>query len=140
MSNYESTFISSPELPAEKLDEIVEKIKKIVETSGGKILVTQQLGRKRLSYPIKKFREGNYVYMELTGTGEMVASIETFYKVNDTIIRYLTVKAEKKKPVRVAAQVVKPEQAVAAPEASAQPETSPKPAEQANPAEVKPVE
>jgi small subunit ribosomal protein S6 len=103
MPAYESTFICSPELPTEKIDELVEKVKKIIETSGGKVALIQQLGRKRLAYPIKKFREGNYVYMELTGPGEMIGAVENLFKVNDTIVRYLTVKVEKKKAVKPAA-------------------------------------
>src|SRR3989339_513202 len=99
MSNYESTFICSPELPTEKLDELIEKAKKIVSNNGGNVVIAQQLGKKRLAYPIKKFREGNYVYMELTGSGDMVSALETFYHVNDPIIRFLNVKVEKKKAV-----------------------------------------
>lgn len=99
MSTYESTFICSPEVPTEKIDELVEKAKKTIENANGKVVVTQQLGRKRLAYPIKKFREGSYVYFELSGTGEMIASLENLYKVNDAVIRYLTVKVEKKKVV-----------------------------------------
>ena len=63
------------------------------------MVIAQQLGKKRLAYPIKKFREGNYVYMELTGSGDMVSALETFYHVNDPIIRFLNVKVEKKKAV-----------------------------------------
>lgn len=100
MTIYESTFICSPELPADKLEELVEKAKKTVEGSGGQILLLQQLGKKKLSYPIKKFREGSYVYMELTGTGEMLNSLENFYKVTDSVVRFLTVKRAKKPQVR----------------------------------------
>jgi small subunit ribosomal protein S6 len=127
MSNYESTFICSPEIPTEKIDEIIEKIKKIVDTSEGKIAVTQQLGRKRLAYPIKKFREGNYVYMELTGPGSLITSLENFFKVNDSVIRYLTVKVEKKKAPKAAAKPAPAQQPVAeevkANESTNQPET-----------------
>jgi small subunit ribosomal protein S6 len=103
MITYESTVICSPELPAEKIDELVEKIRKIVEDTKGQILITQQLGKKRLAYPIKKYREGSYVYFELSGTGESISALENFFKVNDTIIRSLTVKAGKKKPAKPAA-------------------------------------
>ena len=144
MALYESTFICSPELPAEKIDELIEKVKKIIDTAGGKVGVTQQLGRKRLSYPIKKFREGSYVYMELSGSGAMVALIENFYKVNDAVIRYLTVKVEKKKVLKpVAAPVPAPDAASPAPVVPAPAEASPAPAtESVQPAsqEVKPNE
>jgi len=102
MVTYESTVICSPELPAEKIDELVEKIRKIVEDTKGQILIIQQLGKKRLAYPIKKYREGSYVYIELSGTGESISALDNFFKVNDTIIRSLTVKAGKKKPVKPA--------------------------------------
>jgi small subunit ribosomal protein S6 len=105
MITYESTVICSPELPTEKIDELVEKIRKIVEDTKGQILITQQLGKKRLAYPIKKYREGSYVYFELSGAGETISALDNFFKVNDTIIRSLTVKAGKKKPVKPAAAV-----------------------------------
>jgi small subunit ribosomal protein S6 len=94
---YESTVIFSPEIPNEQVDEMIEKIKKLVEKSEGNVTLTERTGRKRLAYPIKRFREGNYVYFELQGSGQAVSLLENFYKVNDSIIRYLTVKALKKK-------------------------------------------
>ncbi|MGA2090800.1 MAG: 30S ribosomal protein S6 [Endomicrobiales bacterium] len=110
MSRYETTFICSPEVSAEKVEDLVSKVKKVVETAGGTITLLQQLGRKRLAYPINKFREGNYVYLEMTGTGELIAGLENFFKVNDQVIRYLTVKVEKKKVVvaKPAVEAVKP--------------------------------
>jgi small subunit ribosomal protein S6 len=93
---YESTVILSPELTAEKTEEFVEKFKKLVENSKGKIVLSQMLGKKKLAYPIKKFREGNYIYCELSGPGTMIAVLESFYKVTDSVIRYMTVKVDKK--------------------------------------------
>ena len=95
--NYESTFICSPELAAEKVEELTGKLSKIVESSKGTVKAVQQLGKKRLAYPINKFREGSYVYMELSGDGDMVSAIENFMRLNDGIVRFLTVKVEKKK-------------------------------------------
>ena len=94
---YECTFICSPELDTAKVEEITAKVSKIVETSGGTIKNLQQLGKKKLAYNVKKFREGIYVYMELDGSGSMVSTLETFFKVNDPIIRFLTIKVEPKK-------------------------------------------
>ncbi|GAB1402185.1 hypothetical protein MASR1M68_10960 [Elusimicrobiota bacterium] len=94
---YECTFICSPELDTAKVEELTAKASKIVETSGGTIKNLQQLGKKKLAYNIKKFREGIYVYMEIDGSGSMVSTLETFFKVNDPVIRFLTVKVEPKK-------------------------------------------
>ncbi|MDR3274561.1 MAG: 30S ribosomal protein S6 [Endomicrobium sp.] len=98
--NYESTFIVSPELAAEKIEEITAKAIKTVETSKGTIKTVQQLGKKRLSYFINKFREGSYVYMEFSGNGEAINALENFFKFNDSVIRFLTIKIEKKKVVK----------------------------------------
>ncbi|MDR3256782.1 MAG: 30S ribosomal protein S6 [Endomicrobium sp.] len=97
--NYESTFIVSPELLTEKVEELTAKAVKIVEASKGTVKTVQQLGKKRLAYSINKFREGSYIYMELNGAGEMVNSLESFFKFNDSVIRFLTIKVEKKKVV-----------------------------------------
>ena len=97
--SYECTFICSPELDSAKLDDIVSKVSKIIEAAGGTIKNLQQLGKKKLAYNIKKFREGIYVYVEFDAQGSVVISLENFFKVNDSIIRFLTVKIEQKKKV-----------------------------------------
>lgn len=97
--SYECTFICMPELDAAKVEELISKASKVIETSGGTIKNLQQLGKKKLAYNIKKFREGVYVYMEIDGSGSMVSSLENFFKVNDSIMRFLTIKVEPKKKV-----------------------------------------
>jgi small subunit ribosomal protein S6 len=141
--NYESTFICSPELSAEKVEELTSKVAKLVESSKGTVKTVQQLGKKRLAYPISKFREGSYVYMELSGEGDMIGAIENFFKLNDSVVRFLTVKVEAKKKVASKTAQAKTEQAQpeqAQPE-QAQPSepTQPaaKPAAQENAAEGK---
>jgi len=109
MTHYETTIIFSPDLPAEKLDELMDKVHKIVESSEGKVVILEKLGRKKLAYPIKKFLDGFYVYFELAGTGKTISNVETFCKVTDQIIRYLTVKKAKKAVVPVKAEAPKAE-------------------------------
>ncbi|MDR1662898.1 MAG: 30S ribosomal protein S6 [Endomicrobium sp.] len=95
--DYESTFIVSPELHVDKIEELIEKVIKAIEVAKGTVKTVQQLGKKKLAYPINKFREGSYVYMEFSGDGFIVGSLENFFKFNDSIIRFLTVKIKKKK-------------------------------------------
>ncbi|GHT46425.1 hypothetical protein AGMMS49936_05330 [Endomicrobiia bacterium] len=109
--NYESTFIASPELPADKVEELTTKVVKTIEASQGIVKTIQQMGRKRLAYLINKFNEGSYVYMELSGNGETVNALENFFKFNSSVIRFLTIKIENKKavvkPVKAEAVVAK---------------------------------
>lgn len=113
--SYECTFICSPELDSTKVEDLVAKVSKIIETAEGKIKNLQQLGKKKLAYNIKKFREGNYVYVEFDANGSVVLSLENFFKVNDDVIRFLTVKVEekKKKAVKKAKVVEKKQEVVA---------------------------
>ena len=111
MTHYETTIIFSPEVPADKLDELIEKIKKLVENSEGTVVIQEKFGRKKLAYPIKKFQDGFYMYFELSGTGKTISAVETFCKVNDVIIRYLTIKKVKKAVVPVKPETAKAEAA-----------------------------
>ena len=113
--SYQCTFICSPELDSTKVEDLVAKVSKIIETAEGKIKNLQQLGKKNLAYNINKFREGIYVYMALEGNGSMLQPLENFFKVNDGVIRFLTVKVEEKKKKAVKkAKVVEKKQEVSA--------------------------
>jgi small subunit ribosomal protein S6 len=94
--NYESTFIVSPELSTEKIENITTKAKEIIETSKGIIETIQQFGKKKLAYSVNKFREGNYIYIEFRGNTITVTSLENFFKFNDFVMRFLIIKNEKK--------------------------------------------
>lgn len=111
--NYESTFIVSPEVPAEKVEELTTKVAEIIEGSKGTFKTARQLGKKRFAYPINKLREGSYVYTEFSGNGETINALKNFFKFNDLIARFLTVKVEKKKVV--AKKTVKTESQAATP-------------------------
>jgi small subunit ribosomal protein S6 len=110
--NYESTFICSPDLPAEKVEDLTSKAKSIIEGAKGIVKSIQQLGKKKLSYPISKFREGSYVFMEYSADGTIIGELESFFKLNDGIIRFLTVKIEKKKKVAEKRAVKKSEKEI----------------------------
>lgn len=97
--SYECTFICSPELDSTKVEEIVSKVSNLIETAGGTIKNLQQLGKKKLAYNINKFREGIYVYVDFEAKGSTILSLENFFKVNDDVIRFLTIKVEAKKKV-----------------------------------------
>jgi small subunit ribosomal protein S6 len=106
--NYETTFICSPDLPPEKVEELSKKLEKIIENSKGAVKTIHQPVKKKLAYPVQKFREGSYVFVELSGDGIVVNAMENFFRVTDGIIRYLTVKVEKKKIAAVPVAPVTP--------------------------------
>lgn len=97
--NYESTFIISPKLSTEEVEKVTTKVLEVIETSKGFVKTVQQLGKKKLAYPIDRFYEGSYVYIEFDGSGLIVKSLDLFFKFNDSVMRFLTVKTENKKVV-----------------------------------------
>jgi len=96
MVQFESTFICSPQLPPEKIDEIVERVKKLLAQEKAEITLLQKIGLKKLAYPIKHQREGFYVYLEFSGPPETANLLANLFRVLDGVIRYLTVRAGKK--------------------------------------------
>ncbi len=91
MNTYEMTFIVSPETSQEKIESIGEKVKKIITQKSGQISIFEVEGLKKLAYPIKSCVEGQYVFVEFSAPGSCVTEMEGFFKVNDAVLRYLTI-------------------------------------------------
>jgi len=102
-THYETTFIVSSQTPTESLDAIIEKVKKIISKSSvqGEQVLIENEGLKKLAYPIKGNQEGYYIYCEYKGADGVspVAEVESFLRLNDSVIRYLSV--VKTKPSKV---------------------------------------
>lgn len=139
MRHYETLFIINPEINDEDTDAVVEKYTGILSDGGAFIGMVDKWGRRRLAYTVKKFNKGFYVLLDYGASPEAVAEMERLFKIDEQVIRFLTVKqaddydleaAKAALEARAAkqAQAEKPapeaaaEPAEAAPEASAEPE------------------
>ncbi|MBU0952712.1 MAG: 30S ribosomal protein S6 [Elusimicrobia bacterium] len=103
MSQYETIFICKPDLPSDKVASLTEKVKSIITESTGTINAVNEWGKRRLAYPISGCQEGIYVFFDFTAPSEAVNKVETFYKITEEIIRFISVRKEsrmKKKPLR----------------------------------------
>lgn len=97
---YESIFISPVELASNKLDDFVEKTKSLITKAGGEIVAIEKWGRRRLAYPIRRHREGFYVFLKFKSPSTVLADLNKFYRVSEEVIRELTVKAVRVRPGR----------------------------------------
>jgi small subunit ribosomal protein S6 len=97
MQTYETIFILDSLLAPEEIDKIINRIKEIVETNGGKVLAIDKWGKRRLAYEIQKKQYGFYVAVEFEGEGPIPNSLEHEYNFNDKILRYLTYRYTKNK-------------------------------------------
>jgi small subunit ribosomal protein S6 len=130
---YELTFIAKPDIEEANLNTLMEKVTGFVTSEGGKILKVNHWGVRRLMYPIRKYRDGRYVFMWLELGPAMVARIEGRLKLTEDIIRYLLIRADD--DLDISKIVAAPAEAEAAPLPPA-PESAPAP----EPAPEPPVE
>lgn len=96
MSNrtYEVMYIIDPDVASDKVAKLNEAVGKLVEKEGGKVVKKEDIGRREMAYPINKKNEGHYVLFEIEGTGQEIAELERRMRVNDMIVRYLTVRVD----------------------------------------------
>jgi small subunit ribosomal protein S6 len=97
MSNhYEAVFIMTPVLSLEQTKETADKFKAIITENGGTIVNDENWGLKKLAYPIQKKSTGFYQMYQFESTdGELIEKIETAFRRDERIMRFLTIKLDK---------------------------------------------
>jgi small subunit ribosomal protein S6 len=91
---YEVMYIAAPTTADDDIVKLNDAISKLVEKEGGEVVKTDDWGRRKLAYPIKKHTEGYYVLLEIEGSGQEIAELERRFRVNDLIMRYMTVRVD----------------------------------------------
>ncbi len=94
-NRYETVFIATPVLSEAQMKEAVDKYKNLITKNGGKIVHEENWGLKKLAYPIQKKSTGFYYLIEFSCEGEFIAKLETEYRRDERIIRFLTFKMER---------------------------------------------
>ena len=92
---YETVFILTPVLSDEQTKEAVNTYKKLFKEHGVKVVHEESWGLKKLAYPIKKKNTGFYQLFQIEAPGESIATIETAYKRDERVLRYLTIHLDK---------------------------------------------
>lgn len=92
MREYECGLVFRPDLSAPELEEIHGKYEKIMKEEGGEIIFKDDWGVKKLAYPIKDHFKGNYVFYDLASMGPIVKEIERIARIDENVLRFLTVK------------------------------------------------
>ena len=94
---YELMYIADPVSTDEDIEKINKEIETLVESEGSTIVKTDDMGKRPLAYRIKKFTEGYYYLFEIEGAGKEIAELERRLRVNDKIVRYLTVRVDEER-------------------------------------------
>ncbi len=96
MKDYEFTVLFHPDLEM-NLDPALDKVKKLIETNGGKIIKEENDGKKRIAYPIRKQEFAIYYYFDLELPAEAPAKISSTLNISDEVMRYLLVRVDERK-------------------------------------------
>jgi small subunit ribosomal protein S6 len=91
---YEVMFIVDPDTDDDEVSRLTETFKQIISDQGGVTTKAENLGRRQLAYEIFHKTEGSFVLLEIEGSGREIAELERRMRVNDQIIRYLTVRVD----------------------------------------------
>lgn len=98
MPLYESTFIARPDISAQQVETLSEQFQEIIRGTGGEVPKTEYWGLRSLSFRIKKNRKGHYQFMQIDAPAEAVAEMERNMRINEDVIRYLTVRVDELDP------------------------------------------
>ena len=94
MKRYETIYIANPNLEDDALKEVVAKFSGIIEKKKGSIVKIDDWGKRKLAYEVKRFDKGHYVLLDFCGFPDAVTELERNLKLDDRILKYLTVKIE----------------------------------------------
>jgi small subunit ribosomal protein S6 len=92
---YESVAIINAALEDEQIEVTISRILETIKSHGGELIEADKWGRKRLAYPIQKSKSGYYLVLRFNAPTELIAVLERNYRLDETIIRYLTVTLDK---------------------------------------------
>lgn len=92
MRHYETTWIMRPSLGEAQFAEIIDRTAAIITGDGGTVIDIGRWGIKKLAYEIKKESQGCYVCMNYAAPGKTIKELERIFRIDDRILRYLTVK------------------------------------------------
>ena len=93
MRDYELVLIVKPELQEEDMKGLLDKVGQTLAARGGAIGETAPWGKRRLAYPVKHYREGNYVLLKCKMAPESLPDLETSLKLTDNVLRYMLARA-----------------------------------------------
>ena len=130
MTCYETLFVVKPTLTDEETAAQIAKIKDVLAKEGAELVATDDMGMRKLAYPVQKNDRGYYTVLFYKAEGTVINELERNLKINEDVIKFLTVKYVKNKEIAqfdklVAAATKKAEAPVEkAPEAAPAPEAA----------------
>lgn len=95
MRRYELMLVLRPDAPDERIAAIVDRTTRQIATDGGQIVKVAPWGRRRLAYPIERYREGSYHIVVFEAPPTTIAEIERSLLITEEVLRHLVVRQER---------------------------------------------
>ena len=95
MNQYETVFILTPVLSDDQMKETAAKFKKVLTDQGAEIINEEAWGLKKMAYAIQKKSTGFYCLLEFKAEPTLVKTLETAFRRDERVIRFITVKEDK---------------------------------------------
>jgi small subunit ribosomal protein S6 len=95
MRRYETIIITDPDLSPEQRDPVLQRVSDVINQGGGFLALTDEWGARKLAYEIKKRARGYYIRFDFCGNGASVNEMERFFRIDDRVLKYMTVLLDK---------------------------------------------
>jgi len=95
MNNYETVFILNPVLSEDQAKDTVEKFVKLLKKAKADVINIENWGLRKLAYPIQKKSTGFYALLEFEAAPETVAVLETEFRRDESVMRFMTTVLDK---------------------------------------------
>lgn len=97
MHKYELMYITRPDLDQDSLQSLREKVKSVIADNGGEVTQEDEMGKRRLAYPIDDLREGVYTVVNFQSTADLLTELNRVMKIDDDIVRHMVINVDDKK-------------------------------------------
>jgi small subunit ribosomal protein S6 len=91
MREYETIFVLDPDVDESQVEVEVNRVRDIVTGRAGEITEVQKWGRRKLAYEINRKKEGIYTLVRFQGGPEVLSELNRRYRLNENLLRHLTV-------------------------------------------------
>ena len=95
MRRYELMLVLRPDAPDERAAAVIDRTTRYVVASGGQIVKVAPWGRRRLAYPIERYRDGSYHIVVFESPAEAIAELERSLQITEDVLRYLVTRVVK---------------------------------------------
>ena len=100
MRRYELMLVLRPDAPDDRASAVIDRTTRQLVTAGGQIVKVAPWGRRRLAYPIERYRDGSYHILVFEAPSESISELERSLEITEEVLRHLVVRVER--PVKAA--------------------------------------